>query len=81
MLAPYRALSAPVHVSRAEDVVTVQLSLARPGSELRMRRLLDAALARYDMAAEDVDGLKQVPPPKDAILLHGVPTAGQREPR
>jgi hypothetical protein len=79
ILAPYRALSAPVHVSRAEDVLTVQLSLARPGSEMQMRRLLEAALARYDMAAEEVGGLKQVEPPKDATPLHGVPTANQRD--
>jgi hypothetical protein len=81
ILAPYRALSAPVHVSRAEDVVTVQLALARPGSELRMRRLLEAALARYAIAAEDVDESKKVEASKDAILLHGVPTASQRAPR
>jgi hypothetical protein len=82
ILAPYRALSSPVHVSRAEDVLTVQLSLARPASEMQMRRLLEAALARYVMEAEDGDESKRAGPTKEAaILLRGDPTLSQRGPR
>jgi hypothetical protein len=52
VLAPYRDLSSAVSVTRQADVASVRLSLTRPGSETPMRRLLDAALARYDADSE-----------------------------
>jgi hypothetical protein len=79
ILAPYRALTSPVHVSREEDVVTVQLSLARPGSERQMKRLLEAALARYEVEVGDVGAPKQVEPSKRAVFVQEASTVNRRD--
>lgn len=59
ILAPYRDLSSPVRLARHADVVSVHLSLSRPGSAARMRRFLEAALQQAASSAPIRSGSAQ----------------------